>query len=111
VRKFRREIIERGAHVVLFAYAAIVDSLAQSRPAEIEAQYRDAAQVQRFRRLVHNFVVHAAAEKWMRVTHHGDERWIGMGHCPEQSFEAPGGACEEKITMECFSHEIVSARV
>ena len=68
MRKFRRKIIEGGAHVILFASAAIVDSLALSRPAEIEAQYRDAAQVQRFRRLVHDFVVHGAAEKRMRVT-------------------------------------------
>ena len=111
MRKFGRKIIERGPHVVLFADAAIVDSLALSRPAEIEAQHRNAAQVQRFRRLVHNFVVHGAAEKWMRVANHGDEWWIRIRYGPEQSFEAPGGACKEKITVECFSHEIVSARV
>ena len=111
MRKFRRKIIERGAHVVLFADAPIVDPLALSGASEIEAQHRDAAQVQCFRRLIHNFVVHGAAEKRMRVTYHGDEWWIRSGHGPEQSFEAPGGAYQEKITMDCFSHEIVSARV
>jgi hypothetical protein len=47
----------------------------------------------------------------MRVTHDGDKWRIRGGHGPEHSLEAPGRACKKKVAMECFSHEIVSARV
>jgi hypothetical protein len=105
VQKFRREIVERGAHVILFANAAIVDAFALSRPAKVEAQYWDAALVQRFGRLIHDFIVHGAAEKRVRVADYGCERRIGDGHGPEQSLEASGGTGEEEVTMEDIGHE------
>ena len=111
LRKFRRKIIECGAHVVLFADAAIVRSFALARAAEIETQDRDAAKMQRFCRLIDDFVVHRAAEARVRVTHHGDQRWIRSGDGPQQCLQPSGGAGEKKIAMECFSHEIASARV
>ncbi len=111
MRKFRCEIIERGAHVVLFADAAIVLSLTLSDAAEIETEDRDVTEVQRFRGLVHDFIVHVAAEKRVRVADYGCERWIDNRGGPEQRLEASGGTCEEKVTMEDIGHEIASARV
>jgi hypothetical protein len=61
--------------------------------------------------LIHDLVVHGAAEKGVRVADHGGERRIRDGRGPEHSFEAAGGACQEKIAMECIGHEFTSARV
>ncbi len=111
MRKFRCEIVERGADVVLFALAAIVNSLALSGTAEIETQHRDAAQMQRLSRAVNDFIVHRAAEEWMRMADDSGEQRMFRGHGPEQRFEAAGGPCEKKIAMEGVGHEFIRARV
>ena len=110
-RKFRRKIIERGTHVACFARAAIMLSFALARAAEIEAQHGNVTKMQRFGRLIHNFVVHRAAEKRMRMADHADQRRISDRHGPEQRLQAPGGARDKEIAMKGFRHEIASARV
>jgi hypothetical protein len=86
-----------------------VDSFAQSGPAEVEAQYWNAGQVQRLRRLIRDLIVHGAAEKRMRVAHDGDQRRVRERYGPEHCLETPGGAGEKEIAMECLSHEVASA--
>jgi hypothetical protein len=81
-----------------------VDSLALPHATKVEPQHRDIAKVQRFGRLVHNFVVHGAAEQRMRVADYSDKRRIRNRHGPQQSLEPSGSPGEEEIAMECFGH-------
>jgi len=62
VSKFRSEKIECRADIVLLTLAAIVFSLAHSRSAKIKTQHREAQPIQRFRGLIHHFVVQRATE-------------------------------------------------
>jgi hypothetical protein len=95
----------------LFANTAIVFSLALSCAAKIEAEHRNAAPVQRLGRLIHNFVVHGATEKRMRVADHRRERRSRSRDGPEKSFEPSGGTRDENGAMEYSGHEITNAAV
>ncbi len=72
--KFRREVIERRADIVLFAPAMIVDSLTGPYTAKIETQNGNAQGIERLGGLIDDLVVHCALIKRMRVTDHGSQR-------------------------------------
>jgi hypothetical protein len=54
--------VERRPHIVLFALPAIMLAFAHARAAEIETQNGKTESAQRFHGVVHNLVVHGAAE-------------------------------------------------
>src|SRR5689334_10361728 len=102
--EFLRQMVERGAHVVRFAPAAVVDSLAQPRAAKIESQYGNSMLVQNLRHLEDDFVVHGAAEERMRMAHHGDSRRLCRRCRPEHRLQPAGWAIQEKCPMKRFGH-------
>ena len=111
LRKFRRQIIKRRPHIILFAPAFVVHSLTQSSTAKVEPQDGDAKLVQRLRRLENSFVVHGPAEQRMRVANYSDKRGISKRRGLQQRFELPCRPGEKKLTMEYFSHGIQSREV
>ena len=57
--------VQSRLHIVGFAASVIMFSMAQSRPAEIEAEHRKTKAVQRFHRMEHDLVMQGAAKEWM----------------------------------------------
>ena len=68
-RKFRLEKVKRGADIALLATAAVVFAGAQPGTAKIESQHGNTKRIQRFCRLIDDFVVHRTAEKRMRMAY------------------------------------------
>ncbi len=90
--------IERGENVLLLALAAIVNAGAESCAAKIKSQNRNPPGVQRFCRLVNDFVVHRAAKQRMRMADDGGERRARRGRRrPENRFEASRRSFQKKI--------------
>ena len=89
--------VQSGLHIIGFAASVVMFSLAQSHPAEVEAEYRKTKAVQRFHRMEHDLVVHGAAEHRMRMANQG-----GMGRVLragiEQGFEPACRAVEKQRT-------------
>jgi len=92
VRKFIGQEIQRGSHVALFSVPFVMLTCTGACSAKVEAQNRKAERVKGFRGLVHDFVVHGAAEERMRMTyqrrHAGDFAARGL---PENGLQASGG--------------------
>ena len=90
--EFVVEPIEGRANVFDFALAVVVLAFAESGAAEVEAQYRPAEAVQRFRGMEDDFVVQRTAEERVGVA--DDCGMRGVAAYVEQGFEASGGAFE-----------------
>lgn len=105
---FRREFggkpVERGADIVFFASALVVNALAHPRSAEIEPKHGQTEVVQRARHLKNDFVVHGAAEQRMGMASEGDHRRVGSGDGPEHRFQATGRSVEEHAMMKNRRH-------
>src|SRR4029077_5592379 len=97
--EFGSKKVERGADITLFSPAAVVHAGAESCAAKIESQNRYAKGIQRFRRLINDFVVHRAAKERMRMANDGSERRTrgSGGRRPENRFEASSRSFQEEI--------------
>jgi len=94
-RELAFEPVEGGAHVFNFSDAAGVFAFAQAGAAEVEAEHRESEAIERFHGMEDDFVVERSAVERMRMADHGGVRRVG-GPGVEQSFQASGGAGEEK---------------
>lgn len=87
------EPVERGADVVLFALAGIVNAFAQSGAAEVEAQDGQAEGLEGLHRVVDHLVVQGASAQRVRMADEGGKGGIGRAGI-EERFEPAGGGAE-----------------
>jgi len=105
--KFLRQVIDRRADVVLFAPPVVVRPPTLADAPKIESQHSRTSRMQRFGRLVHDFIVHRATVERMRMAHDGDERRLRARGSPKQRFQAAREPGQEKISMKNFCHQEV----
>jgi hypothetical protein len=97
VWKFASEKIQSSTRVATLAISAIVLAFAQSSSAKIEPQNRKPKRVQRFRRLIYDFVVHRSAKERMRVANHRSQRRRARAGTPQNSLKLPGRTSEKQF--------------
>jgi len=85
--------VERGADVVLFSAAVVVDAFAEFGSAKVEAEDGEAEGLESLHGVIHDFVVHGATAERMRMTDESGVRRVGRA-CVEESFETARGAAE-----------------
>jgi len=68
----RLQVIQRRGGIGQLADALVILALAAAHPAEVEAQHREAKLVERIMQVIHDAVVHGAAELRMRMQHDGN---------------------------------------
>ena len=90
VRIDRLNPIERGRRIRQLVLA-VINALAAADAAEIEPQNREAALREHVIELIHDRVVHRAAELRMRVEHDADRGILGLGRV-KTAFETAGRA-------------------
>ena len=93
------EVIERGAHVILFLYTTSVGSCALARTAEIESQRRQAKPECGFGSSEYDLIVQGAAVKRMGMANQRDMVGRGLRIPFQQSFQWPFGA-RNKIAID-----------
>jgi hypothetical protein len=97
IGKFGRKKIQRRAHIAPLTFSAIVFPFAHSRSPKIKSQHGKPQRIQRFRRLINNFVVHRAAKQRMRVTNDRCDSRRRRAWAPENGFQLPGGSGQKEI--------------
>src|SRR5580692_7690683 len=93
--KLRGQPVESGSNILDFAVAVVVLALAESGPAEVEAQHGKTKTVQRLHGMEYDLVMQRSAKQRMRMANY---RRVGcvLRACVEQGFESSCRTFEEE---------------